>query len=385
MRHKISSCACALACVSLWATAAGAAGASGRTASVKLLRAQITSSTESSVAAVSFRQDEQKDKGKGKEKDKSKNEGAGKAQTGATVSADEAKALKKIQEAKDASSKLQAGGEYVKKYPKSTKRAEVANYLAGQIHDVKDASQKVTLGETYLMVFNDPGEVAIFNPVLIDAYINAKRLDDAFRLGGTHVEKNPEQVTTLTRLALAGSDEASRNNLKYAPQSLQYGTKAIELIEADKKPENLDDAAWQQYRTHWLPELYRGLGFLAMRTNNPAAARTHLEKAVALKSTDPIVYAVLGQIAEDEYTALAKQYQTTHAAATFTQAQGQLDKVIEFYAQAMGLAGDRPEYKQLSDNVRPGLENYYKYRHNNSMVGLDVLIAKYKVATPATP
>lgn len=365
MKHKIFSCACALACVSLWAATALASG-------------PATGGLSSARVAASA-QDDNKDKSKDKDKDKSKD----KAQSGVTVSADEAKALKKIQDGKDTAAKLQAAGEYVKKYPKSAKRTEVANYLAGQIHDTKDAAQKITLSETYLTTFNDPAETNIITPIMLDAYISAKRLDDAFRIGGAYLEKNPTQVEALTRLALNGADEASRNNLKYAAQSQQYGTKAIELIEADKKPEAMDDAAWQQYKARWLPELYRGLGYLALRSNNAAEAKARLEKAVALKASDPVVFAILGQMAEDEYTAVAKQYQTTHAAATLTQAQAQMDKVIELYAQALGIAGDKPEYQQLRENVRPSLENYYKYRHNNSTTGLDVLIAKYKVAAPA--
>ena len=89
---------------------------------------------------------------------------------------------------------------------------------------------------------------------------------------------------------------------------------------------------------------------------------------------------MLGNLGEDEYTTLAKQYQTTHDAATLTQAQAQMDKVIELYAQAMGLSGDKHEFQQIREQIKPGLENYYKYRHNNSTAGLDELIAKYKPA-----
>ncbi|MCA1594591.1 MAG: hypothetical protein LC754_18580 [Acidobacteria bacterium] len=387
MRHKTFSCACALACVSLWAGAVAAscaASSGGGTASVELRRARVASFADSRDALTAAGQDDKKDKEKGKDKDKDKNksEGAGKnkGQAGGSVSADEAKALKKIQDAKDAAAKLQAAGEYAKKFPKSIKRAEVANYLAGQIHGTQDAAQRITLGESFLTVFNAPTEADIINPILIGAYVEAKRFDDAFRVGAAYLEKNPNQVEVLTRLALNGSNEASRNNLKFVPQSQQFGAKAIELIEADKKPEDMDAAAWQEYKTRWLPELYRDTGLLALHANNAAEAKLRLEKAVALKSADPFVYAVLGNIAEDEYTALAKQYQSTHSAATLTLATTQMDKVIELYARAVGLTGDKPEFLQLREQIKPGLESYYKYRHNGSMTGLPELIAKYKPA-----
>src|SRR5690242_18887024 len=67
------------------------------------------------------------------------------------VSADEQKAMSKIQTAADAAAKLQASAEFVKKYPKSSKRFEIANYVAGEIAKADPAAQ-ITLSQNFLTV-----------------------------------------------------------------------------------------------------------------------------------------------------------------------------------------------------------------------------------------
>jgi hypothetical protein len=159
-------------------------------------------------------------------------------------------------------------------------------------------------------------------------------------------------------------------------------------MEADKKPVDLDPAKWNEYKSRWLPLLYREGGVLALKSGDNAGARTKLEKAASLKSIDPVVYAILGQMKDEEYAAMAAKYQAMPAGAEkqamLHTVQDQLDKVIAYYAQAMALAGDKPEFVQLKTQLKPGLEEYYKFRHNGSLEGLQQLIDKYK-ASATTP
>lgn len=293
----------------------------------------------------------------------------------------ERQAAKKFQDAKGLEAQLQTGAEFVKKYPKSSLRPQIANVLAGQINNVQDRAQKISAAQTYLEFFNEPAEADAVQPVLIEAYLENNQLDESFSLASTWLARHPEEVGMLIRLAVAGSNEATRGNAKFLQPSQQYALKAIELMEADKKPESIEAAKWPQFKTQWLPALYRETGVFAMRANNKAEAKTRLEKAAALKSTDPSVYAILGTLADDEYADLVSKYKIAPAAekdAAFKKAQEQMDKVIELYAQAIALALAKPEYKQIADQLTPSLESYYKYRHNGSTDGLQQLIDKYK-------
>ena len=79
------------------------------------------------------------------------------------VSEAEAKAVAAINSAPDAAAKLAAAGEFLKKYPKSTLRSEVAAYVAGEIAKVTDANQKLKLAEDFQKVFKEEDGVRIYS------------------------------------------------------------------------------------------------------------------------------------------------------------------------------------------------------------------------------
>lgn len=302
------------------------------------------------------------------------------------VSEGESKGVDAINSAPDPAAKLAAGAEFVKKYPKSSLRSEVSGYLAGQIDQVGDAAQKLALAETFQKTFTADKEQEAIQPVILDAYLAAKRTDDAFTLAASILAKQPENVVLLSRMLIAGTDEAKRQNPKYAAQSQQHGLKAIELIEANKKPADMTDAAWEKIKA-LLPALYQNMGVLSLVSQNAAEAKTRLEKAATLNPAEPFNYVLLGSIANDEYQQLA----TTHKAMpngpqkdeALKKATAMMDKVIDLYAHAVGASDGKPEYQQVHDQLMQDLTPYYKYRHNQSTEGLQQLIDKYKV--PAKP
>ncbi len=298
----------------------------------------------------------------------------------------EVKAMDAIKSAPDRAAKLTAAEAFVKKYPKSTLRPEVVQYMVGEIAQVTDAAQKVTLTEQLQKVFTDQKELEMIQPLTIDAYLGAKRLDEAFSLGATLLSKQPENVGLLTMLTIAGTEEAKKQNGKYVVQSQQYGLKAVELIEANKKPATMDDATWTR-RTAMLPQLYQELGVLALVSNNSVDAKARLEKSIALQPNDPISYFFLGSIYNDDYQRMAEKYRAlpegSEKAATLATATELMDKVIEHWARSIGMSEGKAEYQQLHDQVLQDMTAYYKYRHKQSTEGMQQMIDKYK--TPAKP
>lgn len=302
------------------------------------------------------------------------------------VSEGEGKAVTAINSAPDAAAKLTLVEAFVKKYPKSPLRAEVARYLTGQISRVQDDAQRLALAEKFQKTFPEDAESTRIPALVIDAYIRTKRVDEAFNLGANVLAKQPDNIEVLTTLAMAGTEEAKRQNSKYADKTSQYGLKAIELIEGNKKPESLDSAVWT-YQTNLLPQLYLNLGALALAGGKTAEAKPHLEKAVALNPAEPSAYFFLGGVVDEEYTKVAESFQAMPAGKekqdTLKKATELMDKVIDLYARALGAAADKAEYKPLYDRALESITPYYKYRHNRSTDGLQQLIDKYKV--PAKP
>ncbi|HJQ70366.1 MAG TPA: hypothetical protein VKA70_15420 [Blastocatellia bacterium] len=298
------------------------------------------------------------------------------------VSDAENEALKKIRDAADPTAKLAAAGEFVKKYPKSVKHTEVLAHVVGEIGKLPDAAQQITLLESASTIFNQPGDAEKINPIILDAYLKANRLDDAFRVAASIVEKSPNDITVLTHMSLLGTDQAKQRNGKYVQVSQTYGAKAIELIEADKMPAGMDAASWGQFKTRWLPQLYQSMGILSFVTGNKAEAKVKLDKAVAVNSTDPVTYMLLGSLSNEEYQQLAQQHKTMASGPMKDQllkdAHTKLDTVIEMFARAVALSEGQPQYQALHDQLLQDLTAYYKYRNNGKEDGLRQLIDKHK-------
>lgn len=295
---------------------------------------------------------------------------------------EERQAMAKVNTALDAAAKLQAADEYVKKYSKSPRRADIARHVAAEIVKVEDPAQMAALLENFLTVFNETSEAEIVILNLMDAYVKADRLDDAFSKASSYLEKNPNDVATLTQMALVGADQVKRQNGKYVQQSQTFGQKAIQLIEADSRPESIDVTKWLEYQSHWLPQLYQSMGLISYALQNRADAKMKLEKSASLKSTDPFTYLLLSIVANDEYKELAEKHKSmangSERDELLKKAHMKMDEVIDLYAHVLALSEGNPQYQQLHDAIMKDFESYYQYRHEGSTEGMQEMINKYK-------
>jgi hypothetical protein len=170
--------------------------------------------------------------------------------------------------------------------------------------------------------------------------------------------------------------------VKYMKATREYGAKAIELIEADKKPAALDNETWLKEKA-MLPALHQQMGVLSLIEQKLTEAATSLEKAAKLNPADPFNHALLGSIANNEYQSLAQTVQSLPSGKSkdemMQKVNATLDRVIEHYAQAIALANGKPEFKPLAEQVLQDLTTYYKFRHNNSAEGLQKYIDGFKL------
>ena len=150
-------------------------------------------------------------------------------------------------------------------------------------------------------------------PVLIDADAAANQPEQAFAKGSEFLSHNPDSLNVLVDLMSLGTDLAKKQNPKFLSQSLQYGAHAIELIEADKKPANMDDAAWKQYKTTVLPSVYQSMGLLNLVKGDQAEAKARFMKASELAPSDAFNFLMLAGMLNDEYQNEAKHFQSMPA------------------------------------------------------------------------
>lgn len=302
------------------------------------------------------------------------------------VSADEQKAAQAFEAAPDAPAKATAAAEFVKKYPKSSLRPVIAEKLADQIRDITNAEQKITLAQQFRTTFNSPAEEQMIMPVLIVAYADAKKPDDAFSVGSAHLAQHPDSVSVLVELSTLATEEAKRRNGKFTTQGEQYGMHAIELIEANKKPADMPDAIWNEYKA-LLPRLYQSTGILAMVKGDRPTTLTRLTKASQLDPKDPFNYLLISGSLNDEYQDAAKRYQAMPdgppKTAELPNVLARLDQVIDAYAHFIALSEGQAQLATMRQQEMEDLEKYYKYRHNGKTDGMQQLIDKYK--NPAKP
>ncbi len=298
------------------------------------------------------------------------------------LSPDEQKLVSNLMAAKEAPAKLNAAAELIKKHPKTSVRPRVAQNMASEVANVNDNAQKLTLAQQLETIFNDPAEIDIVAPVIVQAYADTNQPDQAFAKGAEFLSRAPDAVSLLVQLAAIGTDQAKKQNAKFIPQSIQYTTHAIELIETDKKPAHIDDARWQEHKTQTLPGLYQTRALLNFAKGDKAEAKANYLKASQLNPVDPFNFIMLAALLNDEYQVEAKQYQSMPAGTArdeqLKKVQAALDRVIDAYAHAVALAEGSAPLQQIRQQYVQDLESYYKYRHNGSTEGMQQLIDKYK-------
>ena len=293
----------------------------------------------------------------------------------------EAEALSAINLATNPSTKLAAAEEFVNRFPKSNSRIKAAELVAAEILKVKNGVVAITLVERAQSIFTADDEREILKPVALEAYATGNRPNDAFKLAAELLAKDPDDIYVLVEMTRAGAEEVRKRHREHAEVSLQYGLKAIALIEADTKPAKVDDASWVEHKSN-LAQLYQQTAILSLSGGNTVEAKARLTKAATLRPDDPSNYALLGRVIHADYVKDMAAYESLpdgkQKQESLKKLDAVLDTIIDAYARAAGLATGRPQYQSLMQQVIPDLTNYYKYRNNHSTKGLQQLIDKHR-------
>ena len=204
----------------------------------------------------------------------------------------EAESLAAIKLATNPTTKLTAAEDFIARFPNSNARLSIAELVSTEILKVKDGAVTLALLERARAIFTGDHEREVFKPVALKAYATGNRPDDAFALASEMLAKNPDDLSVLVRMTQVGTEEARKRNRKHTEVALQYGLKAIALIEADT--------------THKadLAQLYQQTAILYLAAGNTDEAKSRLTKATTLAPQDPSNFALLGRVINADYVAL---------------------------------------------------------------------------------
>jgi tetratricopeptide (TPR) repeat protein len=270
----------------------------------------------------------------------------------------EADALAAIKLATNPTTKLAAAEDFVTKFPNSNARLEIAGLIAAEISRVRNGSVALALLERARAVFTADQEWEILKPVALGAYASGNRPDEAFALASELLAKNPDDLWVLVRMTQLATDEARKRNRKYAETALQYGLRAIALLEKGAT----EQAA--------LGQLYQQTAILYLASGNTQEAKSRLTKASALAPHDPANFALLGRVFYADYLSQEDALEVMPDGKAKQEARRRLDAVldsmIDVYARAARLATGRVEHQMLLQQVLPDLTTYYKQRHGST-------------------
>lgn len=196
---------------------------------------------------------------------------------------------------------------------------------------------------------------------------------------------DPNNVRVLIALgygAVAASTETRNEN--FNADAAKYAEKAIQLVEAGRTPET-----WAPFKNKddVLGSLYYALGFYSLKTTSDAAV-SHFIKAAQVdvdRRNAPATYYYLAvayqngpykRLSEDYSRRFANQAETPESKAALDKVNAVVDRIIDAYARAVSLAGSVPQQQGAKAQWMTRLTELYKFRHNNSDVGLNEFIAK---------
>lgn len=195
---------------------------------------------------------------------------------------------------------------------------------------------------------------------------------------------DPDNVKVLIALGYEGviaSTEA--RNEAFNNDAGNYAQKAIQLIESGKAPDT-----WAPFKNKEdvLSSLYYAVGFYFLKPK-PESSIINFIKAAQIDSdrktaTSTYYYLALAyqngpykRLSDDFSKRFANQPESKESKDALDNINKVVDKMIDAYARAVALAGNDPQQQNAKNQWMTPLTNFWKFRHENSDVGLTEYIA----------
>jgi len=194
---------------------------------------------------------------------------------------------------------------------------------------------------------------------------------------------NPDDLKVLIALGYEGVLASEARNEAFNNDAATYAQKAIQLIEAGKTPET-----WAPFKNKEdvLASLYYAEGFYALKPKPESAVPAFIKTAQidSDRRTAPSTYYYLAlayqngpykRLSDDYSKKFGNQPESPEGKAALENVNKVVDKMIDAYARAIALAQKDPAQASAMAQWQARLTQFYKFRHDNSDVGLNELIS----------
>jgi tetratricopeptide (TPR) repeat protein len=193
---------------------------------------------------------------------------------------------------------------------------------------------------------------------------------------------NPDNLKVLIALGYEGVLASEARNEAFNNDAATYARKAIQLIEAGKTPDT-----WAPFKNKEdvLASLYYAEGFYALKPKPESAVPAFIKTAQidSDRRTAPSTYYYLAlayqngaykRLSDDYSKKFSNQPESPESKAALDNVNKVVDKMIDAYARAVALAQKDPSQASAMAQWQARLTQFYKFRHDNSDVGLNELI-----------
>lgn len=255
--------------------------------------------------------------------------------------------------------------------------------------EVTEDQQKIV---DYLKKWTTAYEEGSKKNQLPDLLYNKKQYPEAYALGATILQSDPENIKVLVDLGANGYVVAPLNNQQINAAALQYAQKALQLIDTGKAPEDWSPLAGKDAAVAYLNFT---IGTLTLE-KDPANSLKNLIKAAQFETPlkkSPFTYAYIAAAYEtgpyakqsSEYKALyGGKDETPESKLALANINQLVDRMIDGYARAVALAGSDAQFAKQKPVWQESLTTWYKYLHNNSDAGMNEYVAGI-VSKPLPP
>ncbi|MGH9821886.1 MAG: tetratricopeptide repeat protein [Blastocatellia bacterium] len=271
----------------------------------------------------------------------------------------------------------------------------------------KNIPQALPLAKAYLEKFPNgtnakylkgwivSARASLFN----DAY-KQKNIDEMIKIGNEALAEDPGNLdyvyliySTINQTEL----HAAKPNLAHADQEIEFINKAVKLIQDGKAPSWIPKEKWDKTAT--LSYLYYDLGFIADNRKDLDKGLDYYKQSYTFDPKNAYSYFAAGTIYQARYVAALQKYQAIPDAdknppdattpvkpevkAALDEVNKEADAVIDVWAHFLAATATNNTFGAVRDRVQQSVEGLYKYRHDNSLDGLQKLIDAYRAGAPA--
>jgi tetratricopeptide (TPR) repeat protein len=162
----------------------------------------------------------------------------------------------------------------------------------------EDLGRKMQAGENFLKKYPATTYSPYVYSFLTVAYIQSGSLDKGVAAGEKDLHLNPKDLRTMAVLSQAISrmvNVSSPDAVVQLAKAESYGKQAIEGIVTLPKPDRMSDADFSNLKNQTLGMAHAGIGLVNLHNKNYASAIHELEQAVSLAANeDPTNFYLLG-------------------------------------------------------------------------------------------